>query len=456
MSIIGTFDLSGYGINPAYCALEYNGSIFVGGRIAGSSGGAIVKINPLTGALLSSTTNPAGTGTLGFLSCVSIGNFAYFVTGEGIVFELDMDLSPISAAVAVLGQTAFSDSFYTNIASDATNIYVMHYNTTTNTLNALVQFPAPAPPAAPPIVSPFFAYSDRSPLPIIGKKIYYAGQQGEVVEFDANANTMATILTTPTGLKAMTKIGTSFVAGGEIVGGVDTHQMDLTFNALASTLLESPGSSHITTCTNDGTSVYFSATTPTPAVWKVSPSLTLQETYFLDPILANEDPRVILVTPNYMYVLVSDTYLTTYSFTVVPPTPEFILQPDTIPQIWENIHLPSGNDIVPYSAGAVVPPAIPSIPARRIQDIKLPNSPKDVACNTAARCHPTHVYKNVPEPTVQPANPGQQRICNLSPPAKQYGAPLQQYRPGYGTYTVTYNKPSGSRVASTWPPPSNK
>lgn len=144
----------------------------------------------------------------------------------------------------------------------------------------------------------------------------------------------------------------------------------------------------------------------------------------------------------------------------IVPYSDGAVVPPAIPSLpartFENIHLQSGNAIVPYSTGAVVPPAIPSIPARTIQNIKLPNGPKDVACNTAARCHPTHVYRNIPEPTVQPANPGQRRICNLSPPAKEYGAPLQQYRPGYGMYTVTYNKPSGSRVASTWPPLSIK
>jgi hypothetical protein len=176
-----------------------------------------------------------------------------------------------------------------------------------------------------------------------------------------------------------------------------------------------------------------------PSVYPVYTSYSIVQSS--EPSITIDSSTGVLSTttstpPGVYTLLIRASYnpytITTFVLTVTggpsPPTPtpvpEFIPQQNTIPHMWQNI--------------------------------KLPNGPKDVACNTAARCHPTHVYKNVPEPVIQPANPGQQRICNLSPPAKQYGSALQQYRPGYGTYTVTYNKPSGSRVASTWPPPSNK
>lgn len=133
--------------------------------------------------------------------------------------------------------------------------------------------------------------------------------------------------------------------------------------------------------------------------------------------------------------------------------------PFPFPQQYQNIHLRSGNDIVPYSTGAVVPPAIPSIPARTIENIKLPNGPKDVACNTAARCHPIAPYRNVPEPAVTPSNPGQRLDCIArgALPYANYGTPYNRYSPQrQGTYTVGYNRLAGSRIAETWPPPSNK
>ena len=237
-----------------------------------------------------------------------------------------------------------------------------------------------------------------------------------------------------------------------------------------------------------------------PSVYPVYTSYSILQS--TEPTITIDNATGIIsttnATPPAVYTfLVRASYnpytITTFVLTVtgggpLPPVPTEVAAQETIPHMWQNIHLPSGNDIVPYSDGAVIPAAIPSlpartfenihlksgndivpysvgavipaaippIPARTIQNIKLPNGPKDVACNTAARCHPIPAYRNVPNPTEYPSNPGQKRICNIQPPRKVSGTALQQYQPGYGTYTVTYNRPSGSKVAGTWPPPSNK
>lgn len=179
---------------------------------------------------------------------------------------------------------------------------------------------------------------------------------------------------------------------------------------------------------NSGDPSVYPVYTSYSIVQSSEPSITINSTTGVLSTTTSTPPGVytLLIRASYNPYTITTFVLTVTGGGPTPPVPvpEFIPQQNTIPHMWQNI--------------------------------KLPNGPKDVACNTAARCHPTHVYKNVPEPTVQPANPGQLRVCNLSPPAKQYGSALQQYRPGYGTYTVTYNKPSGSRIASTWPPPSNK
>lgn len=229
----------------------------------------------------------------------------------------------------------------------------------------------------------------------------------------------------------------------------------------------SPYTLNTVNLTKDGLTHSYSQTVPvgTPTNGTVSAGYTFSIVAGGDPSLSIDSASGI-VTPTVAgsYTLTvrasfNPYTITTFVLTVTgspepPPTP--VSTQPSIPQQYQNIHLRSGNDIVPYSVGAVIPPAIPPIPARTIQNIKLPNGPKDVACNTAARCHPTHVYKNVPNPTDQPSNPGQQRICNIQPPRKVSGTALQQYQPGYGTYTVTYNRPSGSKVAGTWPPPSIK
>lgn len=116
-----------------------------------------------------------------------------------------------------------------------------------------------------------------------------------------------------------------------------------------------------------------------------------------------------------------------------------------------SVALPSGNDIVPYSKGAVVPPAIPSIPARTIANIKLPNGPKDYR-----KCGPPLApYRNVPEPASFPNNPGQRRPCLLQSDRSvaDYGMPLQTYIPKQGVVTVGFQRAAVSRVAATWPPP---
>ncbi len=94
-----------------------------------------------------------------------------------------------------------------------------------------------------------------------------------------------------------------------------------------------------------------------------------------------------------------------------------------------------------------------------IQNIKLPDGPKDVACNTAARCHPIAPYRNIPEPAVTPSNPGQRFDCitRSALPYANYGTAYNRYSPYQKTtYTVGYNRLPGSRIAETWPPPSNK
>jgi hypothetical protein len=111
--------------------------------------------------------------------------------------------------------------------------------------------------------------------------------------------------------------------------------------------------------------------------------------------------------------------------------------------------LPSGKSIVPYAQGAVVPPAIPPIPARTIENIKLPNGPKDYRRHG----HPVLPYRNVPEPASYPNNPGQRRPCvtDGERPVADAGSPLQTYIPGKGVVTVGFQRSTSSRVAATWP-----
>lgn len=135
-----------------------------------------------------------------------------------------------------------------------------------------------------------------------------------------------------------------------------------------------------------------------------------------------------------------------------PPTPSFVPSQTTVPQEFQNVHLPSHNNIVPYYRGAVVP-GIPNIQPPPPGTFKEPRQAKDVI----SRCFGSLVpNKNVPDPCAHPRSPHEKRDiqqhCSGVIPVADYNARLNNYQRPFGTYQVGFQQSPKSKVVATWPP----
>jgi hypothetical protein len=442
------------------CAVEYNNLMYVGTL------NSIVKLNPLTGAVIDSKSYPVGVrGAFGFLSAGKIGTTGFFVTSLGTLISVDLTQSLI--VDTVIPGVADTDTLQKHIAIDGTTVYVASFVSASNTLAFWRRFPTDsgAPLASQNISTDNILYYDSAPLAVTGGKIYLPGGNGVVglVGF-VYTFTIASNTITQHPRPMFSRLGyTSTLLGTTLfLGGARLVKDVYTWNTLTDTetgggLVETnPADNGMIASTNDGSLVYmlnYANTSLQPKFWTLNPSLQVASSVAMDPGLTAR-PVVMLYSADYIYIAYTSQKTSVWFVGPAPP-PAPVAEPIApFARTFQNIHLPSGNDIVPYSKGAVVPPAIPPIPARTIENIKLPNGPKDYRY-----CRPPVLpYRNVPEPASYPSNPGQRRVCLVEGerPVADSGSPLQTYVPGQGVVQVSVNQSRGSRVAATWPPSSTR
>lgn len=439
------------------CGVSYNQTLFVGTTTS------IVLLNPFTGTVLDSKSYAVGVrGGFGFVSAGKLGTTGVFVTSLGTVVLVDLTQSTI--VDTVFPGVADTDGPQKFIAISGTTVYVVSFISTTSTLSVWRRYPTDSVTAlaSQSIATDNITYFDRAPLSVVGGVIYIPGGSGIggigfVYTFTIASNTISQYARPAASRTAYTStvIGTTlFIGGARLLKDFYTWNT-LTNTETGSGLLETnPADNGFVASTTDGTDIYilnYANTSLQPFFRILSPTLFTKTSVAMDPSLITL-PVVMLYDSGYIYIPYSNQRVSVW-FVGTPFVPPGTIVPsqETIPQQYQNIHLASGKNIVPYSAGAVVPPAIPPIPARTIENIKLPNGPKDYRYCRA----PLAPYRNVPEPASYPNNPGQRRPCLLQGerPIADYGTPLQTYIPKQGVVTVGTQRASTSRVAATWPPP---
>lgn len=433
------------------CAVEYNNLLYVG------TSASIVKLNPFDGTVIDSKSYASGVrGNFGFVSAGKIGTTGFFVTSLGTLISVDLTQSLI--VDTIVPGVADTDSSQKYIAIDGTDVYVVSFVSLSAALSVWKRFPVDSGSAlaSQNISTDTISYLDSTPLAVTGGKIYIPGGNGIgltgfVYTFTISSNTLTQV---PRPLFSRIAYTSTLFGTTLFIGGARLLKDVYTWNTLTDTetgggLIETnPADNGMVASTTDGTYVYmlnYANTSLQPKFWTLNPSAGVVSSVAMDSGLTAR-PVAMLYVDGFVYI--SYTSQKTSVWNVVPAPPS--TPGGVIPQQYQNIHLPSGNAIVPYSRGAVVPPAIPPIPARTIENIKLPNGPKDYRyCR-----RPVLPYRNVPEPASYPNNPGQRRVCLVEGerPIAESGTPLQKYIPGQGVVDVSVNRPSRSRVAATWPP----
>lgn len=437
------------------CAVEYNNLLYIG------TSTSIVKLNPFDGTVIDSKSYVAGVrGNFGFLSAGKIGTTGFFVTSLGTLISVDLTQSLI--VDTIVPGVADTDSSQKYIAISGTDVYVVSFVSLSGVLSVWKRFPLDSGSAlaSQNISTDNISYLDSSPLTVTGGKIYIPGGNGVgltgvVYTFTIATTTLGQIPRPLFSRIAYTStlIGTTlFIGGARLVKDVYTWNT-LTDTETGGGLIESnPADNGMVASTNDGIYVYmlnYANTSLQPKFWTLNPTAGVVSSTAMDSGLTAR-PVAMLYSDNYVYIPYTSQKTSVWFVGPSPPSPGGGPLQETVPQQYQNIHLRSGNAIVPYSMGAVVPPAIPPIPARTIENIKLPNGPKDYRyCR-----RPVLPYRNVPEPASYPNNPGQRRVCLVEGerPIAESGTPLQKYIPGQGVVDIAVNRPQKSRVASTWPP----
>jgi hypothetical protein len=438
------------------CAVEYNNFLYVGTL------NSIVKLNPFTGSVVDSKSYAPGVrGNFGFISAGKIGTTGFFVTSLGTLVSVDLTQTLI--ADTLVPGVADTDTIGKYIAIAGSTIYVVSFVSTSSIFTVWRRFPtdSAAPLASQNISTDNIVYDDSAPLAVTGGKIYIPGGNGIGLTGFVYTFTIATNTITQHPRPLFSRIGltstllgtTLFIGGARLVKDVYTWDT-LTDTETGSGLIEAnPADNGLVASTNDGSRIYmlnYANASLQPRFFTLNPSLGLVSAVSMDPGLTAR-PVAMIYSNDYIYIPYTSQKTSVWFVGTPAPAP---VPSEMLAYSFQNVHLPSGNDIVPYSMGAVVPPAIPSIPARSIQNIKLPNGPKDYRiCG-----HPVLPYRNVPEPCSYPNNPGQRRVCIVEGerPVADSGSPLQTYIPGQGVIQVAVNRGRGSRVAATWPPSSTK
>jgi len=443
------------------CAVEYNGLLYVG------TGTSIVKLNPFNGTVIDTKSYAVGVrGSSGFLSAGKSGTTGFFVTSLGTLVSVDLTQSLI--VDTVVPGVADVDSNRKYIAIDGGTVYVASYVPGTDVLSVWRRFPTDsgAPLASLVITPDTIRYADGTPLAVASGKIYLPGGLGASLIGFVYTFTIATNTITQRSRPALSRYAltstlvgsTLFIGGAALVKDVYTWDTGADVETGSGSVEVGTGNG-MGVSTTDGVQIYainYPGALPSSSkLWTLTPSLNVVSSVAVNSTLASATPVAMMYSGGYIYIPYSSQAVLVWYIPPPPtPTPSPVvvtpLQQTSIPQTYENVHLPSGNDIVPYSRGAVVPPAIPPIPARTIENIKLPNGPKDYRyCR-----RPVLPYRNVPEPASYPNNPGQRRVCLVEGerPVAESGSPLQTYIPGQGVVQVATNRPQKSRVAATWPP----
>jgi hypothetical protein len=122
-------------------------------------------------------------------------------------------------------------------------------------------------------------------------------------------------------------------------------------------------------------------------------------------------------------------------------------------QQFQNIHLPSHNDIVPYNYFPPVPPLMPNIQPPPPGTYKQPREAK----NVINRCFGSLVPNRfVPDPCAQPRSPHEkrdiQKNCSGDGPVAPYNTRLNNYQRTFGVFQVGSQQSPKARVVATWPP----